>query len=42
MSVLSSMHMDKESLEESLRLAGYDNEELFSYLQQKALGNPLI
>ena len=42
MSVLSSMHMDKESLEESLKLVGYDNEELFAYLQQKALGNPLI
>lgn len=42
MSVISNMHMDKESLEESLRLAGYNNEELLSYLQQKALGNPLI
>jgi len=41
-SVISSMHMDNESLEESLKLAGYDNEELFAYLQQKALGNPLI
>ena len=42
MSVLSSVHMDKESLEESLKLLGYDNEDLFAYLQQKALGNPLI
>ena len=40
--VISSVHMDKESLEESLKLVGYDNEELFAYLQQKALGNPLI
>ena len=42
MLVISSVHMDKESLEESLKLVGYDNEELFAYLQQKALGNPLI
>lgn len=42
MSVISNMHMDKESLEESLKLVGYDNEDLFAYLQQKALGNPLI
>lgn len=42
MSVISSVHMDKESLEESLKLVGYDNDELFAYLQQKALGNPLI
>ena len=42
MSFISSVHMDKESLEESLKLVGYDNEELFAYLQQKALGNPLI
>ena len=42
MSVISNVHMDKESLEESLKLVGYDNEELFAYLQQKALGNPLI
>jgi len=41
-SVISRVHMDKESLEESLKLVGYDNEELFAYLQQKALGNPLI
>lgn len=42
MSVISSMRMDKESLAESLKLAGYDNEGLLSYLQQKALDNPLI
>ena len=42
MSVKSNTHMDKESLEKSLKLVGYDNEELFAYLQQKALGNPLI
>lgn len=42
MSVLSNVYMDKESLEESLKLVGYDNEDLFAYLQQKALGNPLI
>ena len=38
--VISSVHMDKESLEESLKLVGYDNEELFAYLQQKAWGKP--
>jgi len=42
MSDTVSKRMDKETFDESVIMAGYSNDELIAYLQQKALENPLI